>query len=434
MKAQGYDFTEYVRKPRIAANEQLLSDLKYLLHEMDVSFPQVNHAYRKFGVDLWAQAEKLADKIADSQAALNNHEFFDLLGEYIFTPGLQRAGCRSWVPMASNVGTLTRIFYLEFFLRTYEAEEGSYFNLVHQMLKKPATVKFYTGLETTDGFENEILRLAKEEHTSFRDNTPQGELPDVVTDILVEGKVAKVSVDWMGPNMLQNPDFYNAMEERLFGFYDSIANFEHLIFDIRGNVGGYTPFVNRMLIGPHLSEPVELTGFVFFPGEAAGEVVRRCTNTFYPHDIYPRMDIGSMIDKGMLPYLDMNDAKILDSGAKNHWLTFTPTERRSPFKGQIWILIDDNTGSASECFAILARQAGLARIVGEQSRGNYAKTRGQGSLYFLGLPNTGIVVTWDPVYFTDAQGRYVHEHYVIPDYFNHPGKDALETVLEIIGK
>jgi len=412
-------------------NEPFLSDLTYLIQEMEKSFPQINHARRKFDSDLRAQAAKLTDKIATARHAYEAHEFYDLLREYIFTPGVQRAGNRSWYSMTSNVDTLSKDFYLEFFLRT-ESSEKKYNTYIHQMLNKPNVVKFYMGLDTVDGYKNEIIEQAKLNRPILSEKTSQGQLPEVVTDIPVAGKVARVSVDMMGPNMLQDPDFYNALEDRLFDFYNSIAGFGHLIFDVRGNPGGYTPFVERMLVGPHLSAPVELTGYVFFPGDAAGEYVRRCTDTFYSHQDYPRMNLGEMIDKGMLPDLDPGDAKILDAGAYNHWMTFSPTARKSPFKGKIWILIDEGTGSASEVFTILARQAGIASVIGEQSAGNYSKSRGQGSLFFLELPKTGIVVTWDPVYFTDSRGQHAHEYHVIPDHFNRPGMDALETVVAII--
>lgn len=415
-----------------AGNEKFLSDLKYLMQEMEKSFLQINHARRKFGVDIRAQATRLADRISAAQDTYSTHEFHGLLREYIFTPEVQRAGSRSWYSMTSNVDALSKDFYLEFFLRTSESSAGSYDDHLHRMLNKPAVVEFYTGMETADGYKDEILRLARLNRPVLSERTSQGKLPTVATDIPVEGKVARLSVDGMGPNMLQDPGFYAALEDRIFDFYHRIADFGHLIFDVRGNPGGFTPFVERMLVGPHLREPVELTGFVFFPDDAAGAHVRRCTDTFYPSQRYPRMGIGEMIDKGMLPDLDREDARLLGTGAYNHWMTFSPTARKSPFKGRIWILIDEGTGSASEVFAILARQAGIARLVGEQSGGNYSKSRGQGSLFFLDLPNSGIVVTWDPVYFTDSRGRHAHEHHVVPDHFNRPGMDALETALALI--
>ena len=414
-------------------NEPFLSDLRYLVQEMERGFPQINHARRKFGADMLGQAARLAEKIAAAREAYEPREFYELLGEYLFTPGVQRAGNRSWYSMPSNVGTLSKDFYLEFFLRASEGSGGPYDDYVRRLLNKPAVVRFYTGMDASDCHGDEIVRLARLNRPHLEEKTSPGQLPTVVTDIPVEGKVARLSVDMMGPNMLQNPVFYAALEDRIFDFYERIADFGHLVFDVRGNPGGFTPFVERMLVGPHLSEPIQLTGFAFFPGEAAGEHVKRCTDAFYSHQAYPRMGIGEMVDRGMLPDLEPDDARILGSGAFNHWMTFSPTARRSAFKGKIWILIDEGTGSASEVFSILARQAGIARIVGEQSAGNYSKSRGQGSLFFLDLPNTGIVVTWDAVYFTDARGRHAHEHHVVPDHFNRPGMDALETVLAIIG-
>ena len=419
-------------KPVAAGNAPFLSDLAHLLQEMEKSFPQIHHARRKFGADIRARAAALAEEIAARTDVLAPQAFNALLNEYIFMPGVQQAGSRSWYAMPSNVGTLSRDFYLEFFLRTAEDASSPYGQYVRQLLRKPAVVEFYTGMGSSEEEQAAILALARSNRPVLQQRTAQGKLPTVVTDVPVAGKVARLRVDNMGPNMLYDPDFYAALEDRIFAFYDHVAGFEHLVFDVRGNPGGYTPFVERMLVGPHIDAPVELTGFVLFPDGAADPLVRLCSETHYPVDRYPRMEIGEMIDRGLLPDLDRDDAAILGSGAFNHWMTFSPTARRSPFKGRIWILIDEGTGSASEVFSILARQAGIARIVGEQSRGNYSKSRGQGSLFFLDLPHSGIVVTWDPAYFTDARGRHAHEHHVVPDHFNRPGMDALQTVLAII--
>lgn len=419
-------------KAHVTGNQTFLSDLDHLMQALARSFPQIHHARRKFDADLLAGADQLAGMLASAGQVYQPREFYALLQRYIFTPGVQRAGNRSWYSMDSNVGVLTDDFYLEFFLRSCQPSGRAYDDYLRGLLNKPAVVGFYTGLAAEGDYRDEIIRRAEVNRPILSARTERGKLPTVVTDVPVAGKVARVQVDVMGPNMLQDPAFYAALEDRLFAFYAAIADFEHLVFDVRGNPGGFTPFVERMLVGPHLQAPVELTGFVFFPGDAAGPDVGCCTQTFYDSARYPRMDIAQMLGQGLLPQLDPQDAAILASGAYNHWMTFSPTERRSPFKGQIWVLIDGGTGSAAEVFAILARQAGLARIVGAQSAGNYSKSRGQGSLFFMDLPQTGIMVTWDPVYFTDAQGRHAHEHHVIPDVPNRPGLDALETVLAVI--
>ncbi|MDQ1155879.1 hypothetical protein QE385_000206 [Sphingomonas sp. SORGH_AS 950] len=418
-------------KARVAANERHLYDLDHLLREMGRSFTQIYHARRKFGVDIVRQAESLAATIAAADRAYDAHEFHALLDRFIFTPGVQRAGSRSWHAMPSNVGVLPREFYFEFFLRTRSAV-GGYDAYVGDLLKRPEVIEFYTGIQDGPDRIEEIGCLALQSRQRLYERPSHGRLPTVTTDIPIAGKVARVAIDNMGPNMAQYPDFYSALEERLFDFYQTIATFGHLIFDVRGNPGGFTPFVERMLVGPHLSAPVELSGFVLFPRYDAGDHVHLCTETFYPMDRYPRIDLSTMVGRGMLPALDADDEAMLDAGAYNHWMTFSPTIRRSPFAGKIWILIDEVTGSASEVLAILARQVGIAQIVGEQSAGNHSKSRGQGSLLFIALPYSGMVVTWDPVYFTDAAGRHAHEHHVLPDHENRLGLDALQTTLAII--
>ena len=415
-------------EPSIITGEQLLYDLTYLMQAMEEGFMQLGHAYRKFGVDVREQGAMLAERIKNNPYDLDKHEFYELLREYIFTPGLHRAGSNSWAMTTSNVDVLSRCFYLELFLRTSQAEPGTYQRFVHQTLSNPASVLFYTGLEAEPGFRDAVIDLAIQNHPYFMEAVSG--LPIVVTNILEDGNIAYISVDWMGPNPIQDPAFFDALENRIFAFYDSLSDFGHLIIDLRNNMGGFLPFAERNLIGPHMSgEPVSLDIYAFFSTCAR---VRRFVAYTYPLSNFPRTPVTDMLAEGMFSYMNPYDVANLAYGFFNRQLTFAPTAHRSPFNGQIWLLTNEETGSAAEITAHLAREAGVAVIVGEQTRGNFGKTTGQGNLLFLALPNTGIIVTWDPMYFTDSYGRHLHEYYVIPDIFNHPGMDALETALALI--
>jgi len=71
---------------------------------------------------------------------------------------------------------------------------------------------------------------------------------------------------------------------------------------------------------------------------------------------------------------------------------------------------------------------GFATLVGETVRGGFTFLR---TTEFQ-LPNTGIIVAWDEDLLTDQYGRAFEEFPTEPHYFNRPGLDALETVLQLI--
>lgn len=141
----------------------------------------------------------------------------------MFTHGVQRAGSRSWYSTTSNVDALSKDFCLEFFLRTSERSRGGYDDHVHAVLNTPAAVKFYTGLDAVDGDKDEILRLARLHSPILSEKTSQGRWPVVTTDIPVEAKVARLSVDMMGPDMLQAPDDMLSLTEHGLKFAGGVA-------------------------------------------------------------------------------------------------------------------------------------------------------------------------------------------------------------------
>ena len=104
-----------------------------------------------------------------------------------------------------------------------------------------------------------------------------------------------------------------------------------------------------------------------------------------------------------------------------------PFESGFPFSGKIWLLTNAQTASAGEMAVIETRSSGFATIVGTNTLGVMPSVT-----VIMHLPNTGLWQRFDTGYLTDAYGRSLTEFGIAPDYFNHPGKNALETVLAMI--
>jgi len=93
------------------------------------------------------------------------------------------------------------------------------------------------------------------------------------------------------------------------------------------------------------------------------------------------------------------------------------------------MLTDGRMTSGSHMAAAFYKEVGFATLVGETTGGMHMHlTLGSN---IVQLPRTGLFVRYDFTYVLDSNGRPV-DYGIDPHYFNLPGMDALETVLELI--
>lgn len=91
-----------------------------------------------------------------------------------------------------------------------------------------------------------------------------------------------------------------------------------------------------------------------------------------------------------LPGLDAADrALATDVLTVSH--TVEPAAKPSPFRGRIWVLVDESVYSASESFVLFCQQTGFATLVGRTTGGD-----GIGAMdpVYLQLPNSGILIQY----------------------------------------
>ena len=244
--------------------------------------------------------------------------------------------------------------------------------------------------------------------------------PDnVTTAIIEEGRIAYFHI----------ASFLNNLEldaETLFPFFEEIQDFEHLIIDLRGNMGGFVHWFPTNVAARLIDEPLSFEFTEFF-------IASELTAGFFenPHAVSGGISLGIYPIAERVEYLGLTEFNPYDLALLDYAIVWqsaaVPAEDNTPFGGEIWLLVDGSTGSTSEMAAKFSTLTGFATVVGEPTAGVTQVTHA-----FVPLPNTGILFRIDLGYTIDQYGRSIEEFGVIPHIFNAEGLDALETLLSII--
>ena len=365
--------------------EDFLYDFDYLMEVLKENAPYFSLIYRRNGVDMLALMPELRARIAYEMPHVHFLSFFNVLRNDFF----------------------------------YHA-----FPVTHMWLLSYYEMARFGFLDAADNLEGIMLQqyLLRE--------IPQAWYgpwlwPYIETEIIEPGRIAYIAIptfdDEATPELLQMID----------QFYRQIEGFEHLIFDLRGNPGGFTSFFDDVFIAPLITDPLQATFYHFMQGgvhniaHMLGSEYDIAANPFSVNAlsrIFPDPDVE-------ISQYVINDLAIMDLYFRETWTVYADASRSINFNGRIWILTDEFMTSASHIAAAFYRDAGFATLVGETTGGMYV--HGGINSNFIQLPRTGLFIRFDPTYVLDANGRPV-DYGIEPHYFNLPDMDALETVLELI--
>ena len=242
---------------------------------------------------------------------------------------------------------------------------------------------------------------------------------NLTINIIEPGKIAYLHI----ASFMNNMEFDS---EVLFPFFEEIQNYEHLIIDIRGNGGGFPAYFTSLVVSMLIDESISFSYPEFF---IVNELTASLTEN--PHslaiaELYGMFPAAEFVRDQNMTQFNRDDLAILDMVAV--WnVVYYPSEDAIPFGGEIWLLVDEWSASASVMAAKISVNTGFATVVGEPT------SRVTGVVYtFAALPTTGIIFRIDLGYTTDMYGRSIEEFGVIPQIPNWAGMDALETVLAII--
>jgi len=272
----------------------------------------------------------------------------------------------------------------------------------------PAVMAFF-GIDSID--------LAKEGHGRDDEN-------NITTEILVPGEVAYIAIaNFMNNNELDR--------DVLFPFYGEIQDFDHLIIDLRGNLGGYFVNFTENVMGALIDEPLAISYHEFFrdvPGTWVG--VDMYIDAHYLSSNFggEPEPVNEFFERHPMPFFNEDDKEDVDYVI--HWDYYVqPMEDGFPFDGKIWLLVDEMSASASELAAIFSTSSGFATVVGRPTMG----VMGAITVTPI-LPNTGIIFRIDVGYLTDPYGRSLEEFGVSLDHQVQGDMDILDYTLDLINE
>ena len=273
----------------------------------------------------------------------------------------------------------------------------------------PATLWLYG----TDPSEFDLTTDLSDVGTREEDN--------LTMEILEPGSIAYLHI----ASFLNSPSFDS---EKLFPFFEEIQNFEHLIIDIRGNGGGWADYVRSYVVAQLISEPVD---FRYYELHMSGERAMRAATYSLCEECIERdaqQPIADLLLTTTYDWVDLNrdDLEFLSYAILRH-TRIEPAEDNTPFAGEIWLLVDGHSASASEIFAMLSLYSGFATVVGEPTAGVTGVMT-----TFVSLPHTGVLFRVDTGSKIDATGRAIEEFGVQPDILIGRNEDALSVVRAII--
>jgi len=212
----------------------------------------------------------------------------------------------------------------------------------------------------------------------------------------------------------------NIEEERieLDKFFEEIMNYKNLIIDISKNSGGSDLYWMENIVAPNITR--RTTAEIYGLAKSAG------IHSKYNNENYNR-DSGTYNIIKNMPLISNEILDEFDIALRSSY-SVRPRNGEKAFSGNIYVLIGNETYSASEGFAMFCKETGFATLVGSNSGGD----GGVLLITEFNLTNTGLSFLFSTAYSLNPDGTSNTEFGTTPDIFAAPGQCALEACLEYI--
>lgn len=389
--------------------EQYIEDFDYLYQQLKENYPFFGVAKRKKNMDLESRYFETRKKLATCK---NDVDFLNILrSDFSISIGHMAVWGTRYSSKLKDLETLSE----------EKPEYKEQYIPYIQALDNPVSRKNYEAMELFYNKQDKEYNAYLKEMGKFTKEAESdtiGELSqtaNVKTDILEGGKIAYINIEEFDMSS------YDEDKEILYDFYNQIANYEHLIFDISENPGGGMSYFTDLLVAPNISQTLSAPVYEF---AKAGQ-----NNTDF---LQLEKGISSgewrpVSEAPVLPRMNADDLKELDYFSDSSYIV-DPIFKDKIFKGEIWLLVSAKNYSSSEFAAMFSKNTGFATLVGTNTDGDGIGT----DPAFIVLPNSGVVVQYSPIYGTTADGANSEEYGTKPDYESPTGETPLDTCLKLI--
>jgi len=199
---------------------------------------------------------------------------------------------------------------------------------------------------------------------------------------------------------------FDADKQYLMDVFNNLYGIDELIIDIRGIGSGFRDYFIPLILAPHLHESVSTQFYAFHSDGVFSNRVSYAYRTWY--------GLGEVAYKNALTQRFVYDLP------ENVALGFPIEVAIEPsgdaaFGGRIWLLTDsDNFSGPNFAYLQMARYAGFTIVYEETPESIGWATS------FSSLPNSGISLRFNPLFFTDATGKSFEEIGAAYDYRLYP--------------
>jgi hypothetical protein len=389
-----------------------VQDFDFMVELLKESFPFEEAIYYRHNINIWELAAEVREMLTDPATQINDpYDFFELLRIEFFDP-------------MDGIGHLFALHESAFRGRFSLLLAQANLNDWDQRRRHGLFDDFPVFDLWADVFtQRRVLSFYGEVAAArLRGERVEGSVMHLIeTEIIEEGRIAYVALNFLPQHL---PWAYGARANRyhamMQNWHQAIADYDHLIVDIRGISGGWTLAYDVLIVstlgGQRLSMPI----YTYY----------NLNDNSAP---WAEAYIAERYSRGIWHGRPSSQALVgheFDRRIEHFYRTPYCGTNVIPFEGQIWLLVDDRTAVAAESIAAISQYTNFATLVGETTRGVGIM---QNHAYFS-LPNSGIVIRYDYSITMDLQGNQFAGRGIVPDYFNRPGMDALETVIAIIGE
>jgi len=209
---------------------------------------------------------------------------------------------------------------------------------------------------------------------------------------------------------------YNPQEDyaNLMAFYNTIADYDYLIIDVRGNPGGNDYYWLENIAGPLLKEKVKST--IYHAYRTDGEYLECWRKEFGVTDRHPKDSLSN------LPPEVLTNEYELYKLVYNYEPTTTVD-----FDGEIIVLTDWYVCSSSEAFSVFCKQTGFATLYGTNTGGD-----GIGHQAYFALPNSKLVIEMSAAIGLNEEGFANEEFHTVPDVYYESAKGDWSELIDYV--